>query len=67
MTITVPKADLPAMKPGDPITLTGNIVGDNGDAFEIEVDAEAAAPAAPPGPQSFEEMDEQLRNEERAI
>lgn len=66
--VTIPKADLPAAKPGDTVTLTGQVTANNGDMIEIDADiqpaAEEAAEAKAPG--SFDEMEKQMANE-RAI
>ena len=62
MIIQIAKIDLPSAKVGDPISLMGNVVVENGEMLELEVDVEAAAPA-PTGPASFDEMENQLKSE----
>jgi hypothetical protein len=60
MITTIPKSDLPNAKAGDPITLTGQVVGIAGDMVEVDVEPQTAAPANESEPGSFEEMEKRM-------
>ena len=73
MITTIKKGDLPNAKTGDPITLSGQVVGVTGDQIEIDVDISTEPePGETAGhengePKSFEEMEEKLMRQKGAV